>query len=103
MPNFSKEPYAITGGGGGGMRFLSGEGEPTADTGQPGDVYLDTTNGDLYENVNGTWTKVMNLRGPKGEKGDRGDTGAKGADGFPTQAQWDALVARVEALEGAES
>lgn len=41
--------------------------------------------------------------GPKGDagpKGDKGDAGAKGADGFPTQAQWDALVARVTALEG---
>lgn len=26
--------------------------------------------------------------------------GPKGADGFPTRAQWDALVARVTALEG---
>jgi len=81
MPNFSKEPYAITGGGGGGMRFLSGEGEPTADTGQPGDVYLDTTNGDLYENVNGTWTKDMNLRGPQGDQGPQGDTGEQGEQG----------------------
>ena len=40
--------------------------------------------------------------GPKGDKGDKGDTGAPGkdgADGAPTQAEWDALVARVEALE----
>lgn len=31
-------------------------------------------------------------QGPKGDKGD---------DGFPTEAQWNDLVARVEALEGA--
>ena len=40
--------------------------------------------------------------GDKGDKGDKGDTGAPGkdgADGAPTQAEWDALVARVEALE----
>jgi hypothetical protein len=46
--------------------------------------------------------------GPKGDKGDKGDTGAKGAtgatgpagkDGAPTQAEWDALEARVTALE----
>ena len=55
--------------------------------------------------------------GPKGDKGDKGDTGAKGAKGdkgepgaagakgdkgdpgFPTEEQWNALVARVEALE----
>ena len=40
--------------------------------------------------------------GPKGDKGYKGDTGAPGkdgTDGAPTQAEWDALVARVEALE----
>ena len=41
--------------------------------------------------------------GPKGEKGDTGDTGPAGADGFPTEADWNALVARVEALETNES
>ena len=42
--------------------------------------------------------------GPQGERGPEGPAGkdgAKGADGFPTQAQWDALVARVTALEAA--
>ena len=43
--------------------------------------------------------------GPQGPKGDKGDTGAKGAtgaagaDGFPTETQWNDLVARVTALE----
>src|SRR5699024_4551952 len=43
--------------------------------------------------------------GAKGDKGDPGATGAKGdpgaagKDGFPTEAQWNDLVARVEALE----
>lgn len=48
--------------------------------------------------------------GEKGEKGDQGDqgdpgtpgaNGTDGADGFPTEAQWNDLVARVEALENA--
>ncbi len=44
-------------------------------------------------------------QGPKGAKGDTGPAGPEGpqgpagADGAPTQAEWDALVARVEALE----
>ncbi len=38
--------------------------------------------------------------GPQGPKGAKGDTGAAGADGFPSEAQWNDLVARVEALEG---
>lgn len=40
--------------------------------------------------------------GPKGDKGDPGTPGtpgADGADGFPTETQWNELVARVEALE----
>ena len=43
--------------------------------------------------------------GAKGDKGEPGAAGAKGdpgdagKDGFPTEAQWNDLVARVEALE----
>lgn len=37
--------------------------------------------------------------GADGAKGDKGDPGSDGADGFPTEAEWNALVARVEALE----
>lgn len=119
-PHYSKEPYyvVISGGGGGSMRFISGEGEPGADVGAPGDVYLNTTTGDLYTNKNGNWSLDMNLKGPagpkgdpgadgkdgaKGDKGDKGDPGEDGVDGFPTEAQWNALVARVEALENPEA
>lgn len=38
-------------------------------------------------------------RGPEGPEGPRGPEGPAGDDGFPTESQWDALVARVEALE----
>ena len=44
--------------------------------------------------------------GPKGDKGDKGNPGAKGDKGdpgFPTEEQWNALVARVEALETPEA
>lgn len=42
--------------------------------------------------------------GPQGEPGPQGDPGpqgADGADGFPSESQWDELVARVAALESA--
>ena len=42
-------------------------------------------------------------KGDKGDKGDNGDPGAGGADGFPTEVEWNALVARVEALETPEA
>ena len=37
--------------------------------------------------------------GAKGGKGDKGDAGAPGADGFGTEAQYNDIIARLEALE----
>jgi len=105
--------------GGTSMEFLFGTAAPAAGDGKSGDVYLNTGNGDLYKKTD-AWDKIGNLKGSAGAKGDKGDvgatgakgdpgaagakgdkgdTGAKGADGAPTQAEWDALVARVDALE----
>ena len=48
------------------------------------------------------------VQGPPGGKGDKGDPGTPGAKGdkgdpgFPTEEQWNELVARVEALETPE-
>lgn len=41
--------------------------------------------------------------GSDGAKGAKGDNGEAGVDGFPTEAQWNDLVARVEALETPEA
>lgn len=41
--------------------------------------------------------------GPQGPPGPKGDPGAKGADGFGTKAQYDDIIARLTALEGAGS
>ena len=47
--------------------------------------------------------------GAKGAKGDKGEPGAagakgdKGEPGFPTEEQWNELVARVDALETPEA
>lgn len=40
--------------------------------------------------------------GADGSQGPKGDAGEPGADGFPTEEQWNELVARVEALEAVE-
>ena len=37
--------------------------------------------------------------GDKGDPGEQGPPGADGADGFPSESDWNDLVARVEALE----
>lgn len=118
MAHYSKSPYTVKvvgdsgSGGGSSMRFHSGEGSPGSDIGAPGDVYLDTDSGDLFKNSNGSWSEEMNLKGDpgkdgsdgkdgeKGSKGEPGDDGADGEDGFPSESDWDDLVARVEALEG---
>ena len=42
-------------------------------------------------------------KGVQGEPGAKGDKGAKGDPGFPTEEQWNTLVARVEALETPEA
>src|SRR5690554_6397029 len=39
--------------------------------------------------------------GSDGAEGPQGPAGADGADGFPTESQWNDLVARVAALEDA--
>ena len=38
----------------------------------------------------------------KGDKGDKGDPGPAGADGFGTEAQYNDIIARLEALESPE-
>lgn len=42
-------------------------------------------------------------KGDDGAQGPAGSDGADGADGFPTEQQWNDLVARVEALENPEA
>ena len=39
----------------------------------------------------------------KAAKGDKGDPGADGADGFGTEAQYNDIIARLEALEAPEA
>lgn len=58
-------------------------GAPNPAVGKPGDLYLNTSNGDVYEKLsdNTTWTLRGNIRGPQGIQGPKGDTGAQGSQG----------------------
>ncbi len=48
---------------------------PTSSTkGNDGDMYLNTSNYDLYQMKNSKWIKIGNIKGEKGDKGDKGDT-----------------------------
>ena len=42
---------------------------------------------------------IQGEQGPKGDKGDSGEQGAPGADGFGTEAQYNDIISRLEALE----
>lgn len=56
-----------------GESWWSGAGAPSAATGNEGDWYLDTTNGDVWEKVDATtWTVKANIKGPQGIQGVRG-------------------------------
>lgn len=92
-PHYSKEPYYIAGGG----------------AGEPGKSAYEIAVEHGFVGSEEEW--LVSLKGEKGDKGDKGDAGAKGdkgdkgdpgADGFPTEAMWNDLVARVTALENPE-
>src|SRR5690554_1709439 len=112
-------------GGGTSMEFLFGSIVPEDTAGKTGDVYLNTANGDFYKKTD-AWTKIGVLMGPQGEQGpqgpegpegpqgeqgiqgepgtpgeqgEQGIQGPKGADGFGTEAQYNDIIARLEALE----
>lgn len=42
---------------------------------------------------------IKGVVGPEGPKGDKGATGTAGKDGFGTKAEYDAIIARLDALE----
>ena len=46
-----------------------------------GDYYLNSTNGDVYEQIAGVWTLVANIKGPIGNTGPAGTPGTPGAPG----------------------
>src|SRR5690554_7582639 len=56
-------------------------------SGAPGDVYLNTSNGDFYLNQNGTWNQIGNLRGPQGPQGPEGDPGPARSEEHTSELQ----------------
>lgn len=73
--------------GAAGTLWYFGAGAPSSGTGANNDVYINTSNGDLYKKISGTWTYQTNIKGPTGAtgatgpQGDPGATGATGATG----------------------
>jgi hypothetical protein len=58
-----------------GASVLTGSGAPTAGLGNVGDVYIDSTTGNLYTKAAGGWTLSGSLKGPAGEDGADGEDG----------------------------
>ena len=48
---------------------------------QKNDMYLNTSNGDVFAYYNGAWNRQGNIRGPQGLQGLQGPTGPQGAQG----------------------
>src|SRR5690625_7958110 len=107
--HYSKEPYFISGGGAGEpgksafrsavdngfegdeqawLESLKGERGPRGEQGEPGPAGSDGEQGP---------------QGPPGEDGVQGPPGEDGADGFGTEAQYNDIIARLEALENPEA
>jgi hypothetical protein len=64
------------------IRF--GLGVPNDAVGIDGDLYIRTSNADLYSRTSGAYAVIVNLKGPQGNqgiKGDKGDQGNPGATG----------------------
>ena len=73
------------GGGGGGSVWYTGSGAPSSGLGVNGDFYLNSTNGDVYEKITGTWTLIMNITGPAGPAGVVGSVWRTGS-GVPSNS-----------------
>ena len=59
-------PQGQPGSDGVGSEWITGAGAPSNSLGENGDLYLDTTNGDVYQKFSGSWTLVANLAGTNG-------------------------------------
>lgn len=58
-----------------GATWLNGTGVPSSSLGSNGDFYLNLANGDVYNKITGSWTKVANIRGATGATGPQGPAG----------------------------
>lgn len=60
----------------------SGSGVPSDAVGNDGDLYIRTSNGNLYQRAAGVYAIISNIIGPSGTNGTNGTNGATGATGL---------------------
>ena len=102
-PHYSKEPYFV-GGGGAGADGKSAY-EIAVENGFEGDeqAWLESLKGEKGDKGDAGLQGPPGIDGKDGGQGPKGDTGEKGADGFGTEAQYNDIIARLEALENPEA
>jgi len=95
-PHYSKEPYFVAGGGAGEPGKSAYE--IAVEHGFEGDeqAWLESLKGDKGD------TGPQGPPGADGKDGEQGPQGPPGNDGFGTEAQYNDIIARLEALESAE-
>lgn len=78
-----KGATGASGADGVGNAFFTGAGAPGTVSGSiAGDIYINTSNGDVYQKVGTSWgSPVLNIKGPQGDEGPAGSAGATGATG----------------------
>ena len=71
-----------------GSVWLTGSGAPTSTLGKEGDMYLNTSNGDVYQKEADGWKLKMNIQGEDGADGEDGKDGHNGSSGAPGKTAW---------------
>ena len=71
-----------------GSTWLTGSGLPSSSLGKEGDMYLNTTNGDVYQKEDNTWKLKMNIKGEDGSDGEDGKDGLNGSSGSKGETAW---------------
>jgi len=64
-----------------GSQIFTDVGVPNPSLGSNNDFYLDTSTGNYYKKISGTWTAQGSLRGPPGSPGATGPPGPQGLNG----------------------
>ena len=65
-----------------GSQIFTDVGSPNLLLGSNNDFYLDTSSGNYYKKISGTWTAQGSLRGPPGSPGTQGPRGFNGTNGI---------------------
>ena len=71
-----------------GSTWLTGTSKPSETLGKVGDMYLNTSNGDVYQKEESGWTLKMNIQGEDGEDGKDGTNGSNGSSGPKGDTAW---------------